>query len=173
VVLSDRALRQLARIRDARCRHLQECGKEPTAGQVASETGLARSQVENLIVAERRPRGLEEPVHRGEDAVCSFGDLLADPHAEEQYDKVSRRLQIEELPGLLGELDDRERTIVRSRFGLDGRERTLRELADTFGISAERVRQVEQHALLKLRTALEPPQGEDDAHAGAPHEERA
>jgi RNA polymerase sigma factor (sigma-70 family) len=165
VVLSDRALRQLARLRDARGEHLQRCGRDPTSGELAQRTGLARSQVENLIVAERCPRGLEEPVHRDEGMVGSFGDLLADPQAEEQYDKVSRRLQVEALPELLEVLDERERTIVSRRFGLDGPEQTLRELAAIFGISAERVRQVEQRALGKLRAAMEPepPAAEDCA----------
>ena len=156
VVLSDRALRQLARLRDARCQHLQSYGRDPTSSELADRTGLAPAQIENLIVAERCPRGLEEPVHREEGVVGSFGDLLADPQAEEQYDKVSRRLEVEALPDLLDDLDDRERTIVSRRFGLDGPERTLRELAETFGISAERVRQVEQRALGKLRAAMEP-----------------
>jgi RNA polymerase sigma factor (sigma-70 family) len=156
VVLSDRALRQLARLRDARCQHLQRCGRDPTSGELATRTGLARTQVENLIVAERCPRGLEEPVHRDEGLVGSFGDLLADPTAEEQYDKVSRQLEVESLPNLLDGLDDRERTIISRRFGLDGPEQTLRELADVFGISAERVRQVEQRALGKLREAMQP-----------------
>jgi RNA polymerase primary sigma factor len=156
VVLSDRALRQLARVRDARFAHVQACGREPSSAELALRTGLSRSQVENLIVAERCPRGLEEPVHHGEGTVGSFGDLLADPRAEDSYDDVSRRLEVEALPELLEELDDRERTIVSRRFGLDGPEQTLRELAGTFGISAERVRQVEERALGKLRTALEP-----------------
>jgi RNA polymerase sigma factor (sigma-70 family) len=163
VVLSDRALRELARLRDARCQHLQRCGRDPTSRELAMRTGLAPRQVENLIVAERCPRGLEEPVHRDEGVVGSFGDLLADPTAEEQYDKVSRRLEVESLPELLDGLDDRERTIVSCRFGLDGPEQTLRELADVFGISAERVRQVEQRALGKLREAMESPAAAGEA----------
>jgi RNA polymerase sigma factor (sigma-70 family) len=157
VVLSDRALRQLARLRDARGQHLQTYGREPTSMELASRTGLKRRQVENLLVAERRPRGLEEPVHRDEGVVGSFGDLLSDSQAEDQYDTVSRRLAVEALPGLLKQLDDRERTIVSRRFGLDGPEQTLRQLAVSFGISAERVRQVEQRALEKLRVVMEAP----------------
>jgi RNA polymerase sigma factor (sigma-70 family) len=57
----------------------------------------------------------------------------------------------EHLPAMLSALNERERTIVRARFGLDGRQRTLRELAGTLGVSAERVRQIEQRALGKLR----------------------
>jgi RNA polymerase sigma factor (sigma-70 family) len=157
VVLSDRALRQLARIRDARSEHLQRCGRDPSCHELAGHTGLLTSQVESLIVAERCPRGLDEPVRREGDVSSSLGDLLVDPQAEEQYDKVSRRSQVEALPEVLGELDERERTIVSGRFGLDGPEQTLRELADAFGISAERIRQVEKDALEKLRTAMDRP----------------
>ncbi|HEX6020715.1 MAG TPA: sigma-70 family RNA polymerase sigma factor [Solirubrobacter sp.] len=157
VVLSDRALRQLARIRDARSEHLQRCGRDPSCHELAGHTGLLTSQVESLIVAERCPRGLDEPVRREGDVSSSLGDLLVDPQAEEQYDKVSRRSQVEALPEVLGELDERERTIVSGRFGLDGPEQTLRELADAFGISAERIRQVEKGALEKLRTAMDRP----------------
>jgi RNA polymerase primary sigma factor len=156
VVLSDRALRQLARVRDARGQHLRRCGREPTAGELALWTGLAESQVENLVVAERCPRALEEPIFRDDGAIGCLGDLLADPRAEEQYDAVSRRLEVDALPVILARLDDREQAIVAKRFGLDGPEQTLRELAERFGISAERVRQLEQRALAKLHEALEP-----------------
>jgi RNA polymerase sigma factor (sigma-70 family) len=157
VVLSDRAIRQLARVKDARRAHLQSHGREPTTAELAAETGMPRSQVEDLIVAERSPRGLEEPVSGDDAGGATFGDLVADPLAEEEYDRVPRRLELEELPGLLQELDDRERTILHARFGLDGPEQTLRELAGCLGVSAERVRQIEQRALGKLRTAVEPP----------------
>ena len=155
VVLSDRAVRQLARIKDARRRFLQDHGREPTCRDLAEETELTRSQVENLIVAERCPRALEEPVNGDEGAIASFGDLLADPGAEEAYEEVPRRLAVEELPQLLRVLDERERVIVDGRFGLGCREQTLRELASGLGVSAERVRQIEQRALGKLRDAID------------------
>jgi RNA polymerase primary sigma factor len=153
VVLSDRAIRQLARIKDARRAHLQRHGREPTTRELAEETGLRREQVEDLVVAERAPRGLEESVG-GEDGGTTFGELLADPLAEEAYERVPRNMQVEELPGLLDELDERESLIVRARFGLDGPEQTLRELAGGLGVSAERVRQIEHVALDKLRSAI-------------------
>jgi DNA-directed RNA polymerase sigma subunit (sigma70/sigma32) len=121
--------------------------------ELAEETGLRREQVEDLVVAERAPRGLEEPVG-GEDGGTTFGELLADPLAEEAYERVPRQMQVEELPGLLDELDERECLIVRARFGLDGPEQTLRELAGGLGVSAERVRQIEHVALDKLRSAI-------------------
>jgi RNA polymerase sigma factor (sigma-70 family) len=164
VVLSDRAIRALARLKDARRAHLQACGREPTLTELAAATGLALSQVEDLIVSERSPRGLEEPVN-GDDGgggSATFGDMLADPLAEEAYERVPLHMQVQQLPALLEGLDDRERLILRCRFGLAGPERTLRELAETLGVSAERVRQIEQRALGKLRTAVDPPVDDDD-----------
>jgi RNA polymerase sigma factor (sigma-70 family) len=159
VVLSDRAVRQLARIKTSRREFLQAQGREPTCGDLAEATGLARAQVENLVVAERSARGLEEPISGEEGAVGTLGDLLADPAAEEAYEDVPRRLEIEEVRGLLARLSRRERTILIGRFGLRGREQTLRELACSLGVSAERVRQIEQRALAKLRAAVDDPSG--------------
>jgi DNA-directed RNA polymerase sigma subunit (sigma70/sigma32) len=99
--------------------------------------------------------------------VGSFGDLLADPRAEDAYDRVPTRLEVGELPGMLGVLTDRERMVVGGRYGLGGRpERTLRDLATSLGVSAERVRQIEQVALDKLR-AEAGEEGLVDAPAGA------
>jgi RNA polymerase primary sigma factor len=153
VVLSDRAQRQLARVRAAHRTYLQTHAREPSPGQLAEQTGLSRLQVENLIAAERKPRALDEPVGGDEGVVGTFGDLLADPLAEDAYERVPRRLETERLPRLMGALTDRERTIVRGRYGFDGPEQTLRELAGTLGVSAERVRQIEHEALGKLRVA--------------------
>jgi RNA polymerase primary sigma factor len=155
VVLSDRAIRQLTRIRDARREHLQAHGSEPTCDELAAETSLARSQVEGLIVAERTPRALEEPLRADKGAGATLGDLLADPTAEDAYERVPQRIVLEMLPELLDALGDREHRIVTERFGLDGPVRTLREVADELGVSAERVRQLEQRALEKLRGAVE------------------
>jgi RNA polymerase primary sigma factor len=153
VVLSDRAVRKLARVKDARREHMSAHSREPTSGELAAETGIDPLQVDSLLVAERRARGLEEPLSGDRTAGETFGEMLADPKAEDAYDRVPRRVVGEHLPAMLRALDDRERTIVRARFGLDGRERTLRELAGTLGVSAERVRQIEQRALGKLLDA--------------------
>jgi RNA polymerase primary sigma factor len=151
VVLSDRAMRQLARIKDAQRDHLQRAGCEPTLTEVAAAAGLPRDQVEQLIAAERKPRGLEEPIGGDDDVAATFGELLADPRAEDAYDRVPGRLEVGKVRNRLRGLSDRERTIVRARYGLDGPERTLREVAVGLGVSAERVRQIEQLALEKLR----------------------
>jgi RNA polymerase sigma factor (sigma-70 family) len=155
VVLSDRALRQLARLRDARRVHRQEHKREPTCGELAAATGIARDTVDDLIVAERSARGLEEPVRADHDGGATLAEQLTDPCAEEAYDRVPQRLLVQELPALLRGLDERERSILCERFGLGCPERTLREVGVHLGVSAERVRQLEERALDKLRTAVD------------------
>jgi RNA polymerase primary sigma factor len=152
VVLSDRALRQLARVKQARREYLQEYKSDPTSMDLADSTGIAREQVERLTAVERLPRSVDERV--GDEGLdTTVGDMLADPTAEDEYERVERRLDTETLRDLSGELGERERVIVRARYGLDGDERTLRELAGTLQLSAERVRQIEERALEKLGAA--------------------
>jgi RNA polymerase primary sigma factor len=153
VVLSDRAARQLARVRAAQRQIEQERGHEPSCAELGVACDLAPAQVEQLVAAARRPRGLEEPLGGEGGADGTYGDLVVDPRAEDEYDSVPARVATEALPELLEGLDDREREIVDGRFGLDGPERTLRELAVSLGVSAERVRQLEARALDKLRDA--------------------
>lgn len=152
VVLSDRALRQLARVKDAHREHLREHGREPSPAQLAEDTGLSREQVADLIAADRAPRGLQEPVQAGEDGVGTFGELLADPLAEDEYEAVADRVAAQELRSLLSGLSERERTILRARYGA-GEGQSLRDIAARLGMSAERVRQLEARALGKLRLA--------------------
>ena len=153
VVLSDRAVRQLTRVRNARREHVRAHGKEPTSSEVAADTGLSRVQVDSLIVADRRAQALDEPLPRLEGGGGTYGELLADPLAEDAYDRVPERIDAEDVPTLLGELDERERTIVSARFGFAGDEQTLREVGAGLGVSIERVRQLEERALSKMRTA--------------------
>jgi RNA polymerase sigma factor (sigma-70 family) len=155
VVLSDRAARQLARIRTARRTHLQAQGHEPTQAELAAEAGLPPRQVDKLIIAERTARGLDEPIGGADGMAGTFADAVADPRAEEAYDFVLSGAQEDNVRTLLADLNERERTILRGRFGLDGPALTLRQLAARLGVSAERVRQIERGALDKLRTAVE------------------
>jgi RNA polymerase primary sigma factor len=154
MVLSDRALRQLARVRNAERSHLQEKGREPSLPELAEATGIDVPHIECLACAERRARALQEPLSGDEGGSDTFGDLLRDPTAEDAFDRVPQQLLASELAPLLGELSDRERSILCGRFGIGGPERTLRELAGSLGVSAERVRQIEQHALGKLHEAV-------------------
>jgi RNA polymerase primary sigma factor len=150
IVLSDRAQRELARLGAARRSFLQKHKREPTRSQLAAAAEFDVGRVDSLMAAGSRPRALDEPVGDG-DGGC-LGDLLVDPQAEDAFESVPRRAAAEALPALLAQLSERELFVVRGRFGIDGEERTLRELAEDLCVSAERVRQIEQAALETLRT---------------------
>lgn len=152
VVLSDHALRQLARLRDAHAEHLRRHGREPLAQELADAAGLDREDVDNLLATERPARSLEAPAGAaGDQSVGSFGELLRDPLAEDEYERVVAQVAAEELRGLLSGLSGRERHILDAHYGIDGPEESLREIGTRLGLSAERVRQVERRAVGKLR----------------------
>lgn len=154
IVLSDRALRKLARIKDVQREHLQRHGREPSTAELGVALGMPREKVESLMAAERSPRALDEPVGADREQGVTLGELIDDPCATEAFDRVPQRLDIERLPEMLATLDQRERRIICSRFGLEGDECTLRELGEDLGVSAERVRQIESASLGKLRDQL-------------------
>jgi RNA polymerase sigma factor (sigma-70 family) len=154
VVLSDRALRQLARVRDAHRQALQQTGVEPSRGELSERTGLSAEQLDNLMALDRVPRSTDEPVTAEEGAVGTFGELLVDPLAEGEYERVLDAIETEDLLALLSGLSERERAILRARYGLaDGGPQSLRSVAAGMGLSAERVRQLERRALGKLAAA--------------------
>ncbi len=150
VVLSDRAARQLARVKQVQSRYMQAHGREPTVSELAAEIGMETRHVDRLLAASRRPRGLDEPL-AGTDGRSSIGDLVRDPRAEEAFERVPTRIAAGGLAPMLERLSERERTVLRRHYGLGGREWTLRELGEELGLTAERVRQIECAALEKLR----------------------
>ncbi|MBD0281792.1 MAG: sigma-70 family RNA polymerase sigma factor [Thermoleophilaceae bacterium] len=151
VVLSDRALRQLARLKDAYRKLAQAGASEPSVADLAQETGLSREQIENLLSAETPATSLDQPPSGGDFEVAALSEVIHDPFAEQDYEEVLLRLEAEELRSLLSGLSDRERAVLTKRHGLDGPEQSLREIAAGMGVSAERVRQIEERALSKLR----------------------
>jgi RNA polymerase sigma factor (sigma-70 family) len=155
IVMSDRALRKIARIKDAQREHLQRHGREPSLSAIAETIGLPRAQVESLMAAERSPRSLEEPVGDDQDAGITLGELLDDRRASDAFDRIPLEIEFEQLPRVLALLNERERTIICARFGLGERESTtLGELGEQLGVSAERVRQIEEVSLGKLRETM-------------------
>jgi RNA polymerase sigma factor (sigma-70 family) len=153
LVLSDRALRQLARVKAAQRSFEQARGREPTCADLAAVAGLPTRQIECLVRTDRTPRGLDEPAGGESGERATPAEMLADPPAEEAYERAEQRLLTRELPRLLELLDERERTVICSRYGIGRPERTLREIGQTLGVSAERVRQIEQVSLGKLKLA--------------------
>lgn len=153
VVLSDRAMRQLARVRSAHSEHVRSRRAEPSTMELAQRSGLTRTQIEALAAVERLPRGLEEPIGHDDTAGGTLGELLADPLSEDDYGRVEELQSVEEVRRLAAGLPERERQILAAHFGLDGPEQTLRQIAGRLDLSAERVRQIEVHALGKLRDA--------------------
>ena len=155
VVLSDRALRHLARLKQAHHDVVGQTGHEPSRDELATRTGLTHEQVDDLLATERAPRSLHDPIEGAEDDVGTFGDLLADPLAQDAYEAVLAAIEVDELHAMLAGLSDREREILRARYGLDdaddrGDELSLRTVGDRLGLSGERVRQIERRALNKL-----------------------
>jgi RNA polymerase sigma factor (sigma-70 family) len=150
LVLSDRALRQLARVRAVRREFAREYARDPTLGELARASHLSASQLQCLLVAERRPRGLQEPFAN---TGATFGELIRDPRAEDEFDALHTRMVAAEVPRLLGCLSRRERWVIERRYGLRCPRLTLMELGRAIGVSAERIRQIEQAALEKMRAA--------------------
>jgi RNA polymerase primary sigma factor len=131
----------------------EELGREPTDDELAEEVGLSPRTVSQLKTASIRPSSLNAPIN--EDDSTEFGDLVGDEDARTPFEFLRDRNLRDELPELLAILDPRERTIIFQRFGLDGaRPKTLEEVGKKLGVTRERIRQVQNIALVKLRRAL-------------------
>jgi RNA polymerase primary sigma factor len=155
VALSDHAVRGLARVKAARRDHLQACGAEPTRAELAAATGFTRAQLDSLLATDQTPRSFDEPLGGEEGTTATFGEMVADPAAEKEFGRVLDEMEVR---GFAERLDERERTILWSHYGLGRSPQTLSRIGAGLGLTAERVRQIEADALKKLReAAAEPP----------------
>jgi RNA polymerase primary sigma factor len=144
---------KIAKMRRVSTQMTEELGREPTDDELAEEIGLVASKVTQLKSAAIRPTSLDQPV--GEDDSTEFGELVGDEAADDPFETLRDKNLREEVGDLLDALDDRERRILNQRFGLDGQQpKTLEEVGVKFGVTRERIRQLQNIALLKLRKAL-------------------
>jgi RNA polymerase primary sigma factor len=129
---------------------LQDLGRQPTPAEIAAEMGIDEDKVREIQKIAQEPVSLETPI--GEEEDSHLGDFIPDEEALAPAEAASFSLLKEQLEGVLDTLTDREEEVLRLRFGLDdGRARTLEEVGRHFGVTRERIRQIEAKALRKLR----------------------
>jgi len=134
---------------------LQEMlGHEPSDEELADEMGMTAARVRQMRQAAVRPASLDAPI--GDDDSNNFSDVVQDENATSPYDNLEDKTVTGMLQDMVKHLNDREATILRYRFGLDGgTEKTLEEVGVKFGVTRERVRQIQNLALRKLRKMIE------------------
>ncbi|MBM7171157.1 sigma-70 family RNA polymerase sigma factor [Streptomyces sp. G44] len=141
---------ELGRIRRVQREFNREHGRDPEPAEVAAELSSTPERVIDVLDWARDPVSLNMGVDDQGDT--QFGDLLEDTSAVSPEQSVLSLLRSEELDGLLGRLDQRTASIIKMRYGIeDGRERTLTEVGKEHGLTRERIRQIEKHALLELK----------------------
>jgi RNA polymerase primary sigma factor len=131
-------------------RLLQDLGREPTPEELGAALDLTPDKVLEILELAREPVSLDTPIGEGDGS--QFGDFIEDSNAVVPSDAVAFRLLQDSLDSLLHDLSERERQVIVLRFGLaDGVPRTLEEVGQAFGVTRERIRQIESKTLMKLR----------------------
>lgn len=129
---------------------LQDLGREPTADEIATQMELPPEKVREIQKISQEPVSLETPI--GEEEDSHLGDFIEDSEAIVPLERASFRLLQEQLESVLHTLSEREKEVIEMRFGLkDGQPRTLEEVGKKFGVTRERIRQIESKTLSKLR----------------------
>lgn len=144
---------KIGKIRRVAARMTEDLGREPTSEEIAEELGLPVAKVTHLKNVAVRPASLDARINADDDT--PFGELVSDERAEDPFASLRDKDLRGEIVDLLEGLDLRERRIIAYRFGLGGgRERTLEEVGRKFGVTRERIRQLQNIALMKMRKAL-------------------
>ena len=155
---------KLNQIGRAERRLLTGLGREATAEEIAEVTGIDPHEVDSIKRSAQTPISLQKPV--GDEEQSEFGELIADEQAESPYERAAEILTNEALREALANLSYRERRVLALRYGLGGEHpRTLDEVGHTFNVTRERIRQIENHALKKLKNLPETQPLRDDVEA--------
>jgi len=144
---------KIAKVRRVALHLSEELGREPTDDELGEEIGIASGKVSHLKTASIHPASLDAPI--SEDDLTEFGESVEDEKARTPFELLRDKDLHGEVDGLLQGLNNREKKIISQRFGFDGGARkTLEEIGRKLGVSRERIRQLENIALSKLRRAL-------------------
>jgi len=145
---------KISRMRRTALKLQEILGREPTDEELAEELGISAARVGQMRVAAIRPASLDAPI--GDEDSNNFAEVVQDENADTPYEQLEEKTVTKMLQEMVKTLDPREATILRARFGLDGgSERTLEEVGEKFGVTRERVRQIQNIALRKLRKMIE------------------
>ncbi len=145
---------KISKMRRVAMKLQEEIGREPTDEELAEELGISASRVGQMRTAAIRPASLDAPI--GDDDSNNFSEVVQDENADTPYEMLEDKTVTGMLQEMVKTLDQREATILRYRFGLDGgNEKTLEEVGQKFGVTRERVRQIQNIALNKLRKMIE------------------
>jgi RNA polymerase primary sigma factor len=144
---------KVAKVRRVSIKIGEELGREPTDDELGEEIGIASAKVARLKSLGIRPTSLDAPI--GDDDSTEFGEVVKDEEAQTPFESLSGKNLRGEVESLIAVLDSREKKIIFQRFGLDGgKPKTLEEVGKNFGVTRERIRQLQNVALVKLRRAL-------------------
>jgi len=144
---------KIARMRRLTLQLQEALGREPTNEEIAAEMGMPVNKVAHLKTVSVRPTSLDAPV--GDDEDTSFGELVGDESATTPFEDLRGKSVMRDVQSMMDDLERREAEILRMRFGLDGeRPKTLEEVGQHFDITRERVRQLQNIALTKLRKRM-------------------
>jgi RNA polymerase primary sigma factor len=145
---------KISKMRRVALQMSEELGREPTDDELAEEVGMASAKVSQLKTVSIRPASLDAPI--SDDDTTEFGEIVGDEEALTPFEQLRDQNLRDEVAELISVLDEREKKIIFSRFGLDGgKPKTLEEVGRKFGVTRERIRQLQNIALMKLRRALQ------------------
>src|SRR6187401_3577120 len=145
---------KISKMRRTAMRLQEEFGREPTDDELGEELGISAARVAQLRLAAIRPASLDAPI--GDEDSNNFAEVVQDESADTPYEQLEEKTVTRMLQEMVKTLDPREATILRARFGLDGGpQKTLEEVGQKFGVTRERVRQIQNIALKKLRRMIE------------------